>query len=378
MRRRIGSFFAIRSFCMAASVIMLVAMCSLWGCGLKEQEAADMEDERLVQEQESSDFQPVPEENSSQEITSEKGIENALPFYRYTGGNGYIKSVCDYFCGLANGDEEQIKLQKQLAYSEGKGTDIVYIPVPVIMKTEEADGRIYLYGTFWDMWYALDGTNLYSLSGGENTGRLELTQENGEFRVTGFEKIRDGGDYAEDWKRLCEEDQTLYHRLFTKEEREDRRDLIRGEMILQYARDNGLDIRSYQDYGWDPVKLPGIANVGMKVRKDSVTPVSLSLTLSNDTDLNIQYGDEYYLEKWEDGAWSRVPYAEESYGFPSIAYNVPKGSPAEIDIDWSILYGDLEPGQYRIVKKISDFRGTGDYDDYDLHAEFAIEAGPGE
>lgn len=30
------------------------------------------------------------------------------------------------------------------------------------------------------MWYALDGTNLYNISGGENSGRLELTEQNGE------------------------------------------------------------------------------------------------------------------------------------------------------------------------------------------------------
>lgn len=34
--------------------------------------------------------------------------------------------------------------------------------------------------------------------------------------------------------------------------------------------------------------------------------------------------------------------------------------------------GSLDPGEYRIVKKILDFRSTGDTDQYTLAAEFTI------
>lgn len=54
------------------------------------------------------------------------------------------------------------------------------------------------------------------------------------------------------------------------------------------------------------------------------------------------------------------------------AYNLPKGEPQTLTVSWGWLYGELPPGEYRLVKTVSDFRGTGDYDDYTLTAEFTI------
>lgn len=43
-------------------------------------------------------------------------------------------------------------------------------------------------------------------------------------------------------------------------------------------------------------------------------------------------------------------------------------------MDWQVFHGSLEPGKYRIIKDISDFRGTGDYTKYNLGAEFEIKS----
>lgn len=136
-------------------------------------------------------------------------LDKELPPYSYSGDDIYMKGICEYFSALS---EDEREWQKKFAVSEGKDSDIVYIPVPVIMKTETKDDKVYVYGRFWDMWYALDGKNLYCLGGGENAGRLEMTKQEGIFKVTGFEKVRDGSYYPEDWKRLCGEDRDLYER----------------------------------------------------------------------------------------------------------------------------------------------------------------------
>lgn len=96
------------------------------------------------------------------------------------------------------------------------------------------------------------------------------------------------------------------------------------------------------------------------------------LELSNETDLELLYGDEYGLQVWEDGAWKDVPWVIENAGFSEIAYRIPKREPVSLSIDWEWLYGTLEPGHYRLVKEITDFRGTGDDTNYRFAAEFEL------
>lgn len=193
-------------------------------------------------------------------------LDKSLPPYSYSGEEPYIKEICEYFRTLTEGETQR---HKDLAVSDGKGSNVVYIPVPVILKTETVGHKTYVYGQFWDMWYALDGTNLYNISGGENSGRLELTEQNGELQVTGFEQIGDGSAYVEDWTRLCKGDQELYESLFAWEKMQERREKLRGEMLLRYALDNRLEIKSYQDFGWDPVSLSQNAETDIPFTEDN-------------------------------------------------------------------------------------------------------------
>lgn len=58
-------------------------------------------------------------------------LDKELPPYSYSGDDIYMKGICEYFSALS---EDEREWQKKFAVSEGKDSDIVYIPVPVIMK----------------------------------------------------------------------------------------------------------------------------------------------------------------------------------------------------------------------------------------------------
>ena len=51
---------------------------------------------------------------------------------------------------------------------------------------------------------------------------------------------------------------------------------------------------------------------------------------------------------------------------------IKKDGKTEMKTDWQWLYGTLEPGTYRIVKEVMDFRGPGDFDEKEYSAEFTV------
>ena len=83
------------------------------------------------------------------------------------------------------------------------------------------------------------------------------------------------------------------------------------------------------------------------------------------------------------GSYYRLEHKNEEMAFlvddvvwTAEAYMIQKDSETQMQANWEWLYGTLEPGTYRIVKQVMDFRGPGDFDEKEYSAEFTIpEAG---
>ena len=118
--------------------------------------------------------------------------------------------------------------------------------------------------------------------------------------------------------------------------------------------------------------LSQLDGVTMEVTECSDTSVTVKIT--NDTDKDIQCGEDFCLEMQDEetGEWRKLDEVIDNAAFNAIAYMVQKDSPYEAVIDFEWIYGKLEPGRYRIVKTVMDFRGTGDFTDYTFTAEFSI------
>lgn len=127
---------------------------------------------------------------------------------------------------------------------------------------------------------------------------------------------------------------------------------------------------------WTPSTFDAVNNlegVTMAAKEGTVSPTGLTLQFENKSGKDCIYGDFFLLEKKNSGEWYQVPVAiEGNYGFHSIGYSLTPSGDSEWVVDWEWLYGSMDTGEYRIVKDILDFRGTGDYDTYYLAAEFAI------
>ena len=115
--------------------------------------------------------------------------------------------------------------------------------------------------------------------------------------------------------------------------------------------------------------------VTMRLEKEKPTGVELILDRSgSDRTDEIMCGSDYVLEQLVDGTWKAVPQKDPDMmvAWTAEAYTIPAGGEHRFTYDWDWLYGSLPAGEYRVGKNIMLFRGTGDYDNQMLYAEFAV------
>ncbi len=111
---------------------------------------------------------------------------------------------------------------------------------------------------------------------------------------------------------------------------------------------------------------------GVNMKLLEVSKTDIRVEFLNTTDLEVEFGEAYALQKFTDGEWVSVPYRIDNWAFHEIAYIMTKDKPVEWETDWESFHGALEPGYYRMVKTVMDFRGTGDYMEYELAVGFEI------
>ena len=86
---------------------------------------------------------------------------------------------------------------------------------------------------------------------------LKLEKKDGEWTVTGAEFVEDG-DYLEDIQKFAGGDKELEeaYRHTTGTDEDSLLPQYQRAVLVEYVNANNLDIIAYQDFGWDPVKLP--------------------------------------------------------------------------------------------------------------------------
>ncbi len=101
---------------------------------------------------------------------------------------------------------------------------------------------------------------------------------------------------------------------------------------------------------------------------ESVTRTSADFTLTNEEDAVLALRSEYWLETLTDGEWqpltSNLMKAQSQTDESALESTV-----CTLHYDWQTLYGEVEPGDYRLAQPVILPDGS----DYTLYAEFTIE-----
>ncbi|MBM7577835.1 immunoglobulin-like domain-containing protein [Jeotgalibacillus terrae] len=119
----------------------------------------------------------------------------------------------------------------------------------------------------------------------------------------------------------------------------------------------GCSTINAEEADWEPSEVEEVntfEGVSMKMKEGSVSSKGATVVIKNDSDREVMYGNAYILEKKVNGEWFEVPITVEGeYGFTAIGYTIAPGSSAEKEMEWDWLYGELNKGEYRILKGIN-------------------------
>lgn len=111
----------------------------------------------------------------------------------------------------------------------------------------------------------------------------------------------------------------------------------------------------------------------MKNITSTGTTIIFNQHYADSSEKGLIYGDDFVMEQKVNGNWEEVPVVVEGdYGFHDIAYIIKNGDITESELDWEWLYGELEPGEYRIKKSVLDTVESGKNDKYVVCAYFIL------
>ena len=107
------------------------------------------------------------------------------------------------------------------------------------------------------------------------------------------------------------------------------------------------------------------SDISMVIKDGTLTPSGATVVLTN----SYGYDRWYRIDKEENGEWKEAQTINDNYSFTAEAYLTNGNSEVEIPIDWTDLYGTLENGKYRIVKRVFNNLNREEY----VSVEFTID-----
>lgn len=102
----------------------------------------------------------------------------------------------------------------------------------------------------------------------------------------------------------------------------------------------------------DRLQIIEEGDVSMSLKANTLTSSGATFVLKNNSDLEYVYGPDYTIEKRDGEDWKELnTVSGEPLTWNTIAYILNPEEEIEINIDWSLAYGELGVGEYRLVKR---------------------------
>lgn len=117
-----------------------------------------------------------------------------------------------------------------------------------------------------------------------------------------------------------------------------------------------------------------IGSILLELKEDTRSFKGATFIIKNTTDEEYAYGPTYTIEKFENQAWKKIDtLTGDPLTWNSVIYSLKPHEEKEFIIDWSLGYGELKNGTYRLVKRDLRKANSSESRLYSVYAEFDIK-----
>lgn len=120
---------------------------------------------------------------------------------------------------------------------------------------------------------------------------------------------------------------------------------------------------------FNPTEIDGIS---MTIKEGTLTKKGVTIIIKDTNGKGTYiYGTEFRIEKKENNNWIKPKETGNNCAFTQMAYYVDDDEILEFEQNWECMYGELETGNYRLVKSTSLSKDTPIT--YDQIKHFSVE-----
>lgn len=94
-------------------------------------------------------------------------------------------------------------------------------------------------------------------------------------------------------------------------------------------------------------------NVKLEIKEGTLTNTGATVIITDKNENPYGWGVPYFIEIEEDGIWAELENLLD-FAWIEIAYELDENGQYEQEINWEKFYGELKPGNYRLVKNVYD------------------------
>lgn len=117
-----------------------------------------------------------------------------------------------------------------------------------------------------------------------------------------------------------------------------------------------------------------VGSILLEVKEDTRTTKGATFIIRNTTKEEYAYGQTYTIEKFNNENWKELDtLTGEPLPWNEVLYTLKSGEEKELYVDWSLGYGELESGTYRLVKQDLRKSYSSESNTYTVYAEFDIK-----